>query len=53
MAEERKVIMNGDEGSPVETPKKKTINILITKDSLKLDGSDKKVDIKKFETKKD
>ena len=53
MAEERKVTMNGDEGSPVETPKKKTINILITKDSLKLDGSDKKVDIKKFETKKD
>lgn len=53
MAEERKDPMNGNECSPEETPKKKTINILITKDSLKLDGSDKKVDIKKFETKKD
>ena len=53
MAEERKINMNGDEASPEETPKKKTINILITKDSLKLDGSDKEVNIKKFETKKD
>ena len=54
MAEERKINMNGNEVSPEEeAPKKKTINILITKDSLKLDGSDKKVDIKKFETKKD
>ena len=53
MAEERKVIMNGDEGSPVETPnKKKTINILLTKDSLSLKGKEGKVDLKKFESKK-
>lgn len=52
MAEERKVIMNDDEGSPVETPKKKTINILLTKDSLSLKGKEGKVDLKKFESKK-
>ena len=52
MAEERKVIMNDDECSPVETPKKKTINILLTKDSLSLKGKEGKVDLKKFETKK-
>ena len=51
MAEERKVIMNGDEDSPVETPKK-TINILLTKDSLSLKGKEGKVDLKKFESKK-
>ena len=52
MAEERKVIMNGDEGSPEEAPKKKTINILLTKDSLSLEGKEGKVDLKKFESKK-
>ena len=52
MAEERKVIMTGDEGSPVEAPKKKTINILLTKDSLSLEGKEGKVDLKKFESKK-
>ena len=52
MAEEREVIMNGDEGSPVEAPKKKTINIVLTKDSLSLEGKEGKVDLKKFESKK-
>ena len=52
MAEERKVIMNNDEGSPVEAPKKKTINIVLTKDSLSLEGKEGKVDLKKFESKK-
>ena len=52
MDEERKVIMNGDEGSPVEAPKKKTINIVLTKDSLSLKGKEGKVDLKKFESKK-
>ena len=52
MVEERKVIMNNDECSPAETPKKKTINILLTKDSLSLKGKEGKVDLKKFESKK-
>ena len=52
MAEERKVTMNGDEGSPVEAPKKKTINIILTKDSLSLEGKEGKVDLRKFESKK-
>ena len=52
MAEERKVIMNGGEGSPVEAPKKKTINIVLTKDSLSLKGKEGKVDLRKFENKK-
>ena len=53
MAEERKVIMNNDEGSSVEAPKKKkTINIVLTKDSLSLEGKEGKVDLKKFESKK-
>ena len=52
MAENREVKMNGDEGSPVEAPKKKTINILLTKDSLSLKGKEGKVDLKKFESKK-
>ena len=52
MAEERKVIMNGNECSPAETPKKKTINIVLTKDSLSLEGKEGKVDLKKFESKK-
>ena len=52
MAEERKVITNDDEGSPVEAPKKKTINIVLTKDSLSLKGKEGKVDLKKFESKK-
>ena len=52
MVEERKVIMNNDECSPEEAPKKKTINILLTKDSLSLKGKEGKVDLKKFESKK-
>ena len=52
MAEERKDPMNGDECSPAEAPKKKTINILLTKDSLSLKGKEGKVDLKKFESKK-
>ena len=52
MAEERKVKMNGNECSPVEAPKKKTINIVLTKDSLSLEGKEGKVDLKKFESKK-
>ena len=52
MAEERKDPMNGNECSPEETPKKKTINILLTKDSLSLKGKEGKVDLKKFESKK-
>ena len=53
MAEERKDPMNGNECSPEETPKKKkTINILLTKDSLSLEGKEGKVDLKKFESKK-
>ena len=52
MAEEREVKMNGNECSLAETPKKKTINILLTKDSLSLEGKEGKVDLKKFETKK-
>ena len=52
MAEEREVKMNGNECSPEEAPKKKTINILLTKDSLSLKGKDGKVNLKKFETKK-
>ena len=52
MAENRKVKMNGDEGSPVEAPKKKTINILLTKDSLSMKGKDGKVDLQKFKNNK-
>ena len=52
MAEEREVKMNGNKCSPAETPKKKTINILLTKDSLSLKGKEGKVDLKKFESKK-
>ena len=52
MDEERKVIMNGNECSPAETPRKKTINILLTKDSISLKGKEGKVDLKKFESKK-
>ena len=50
--EERKINMNGNEVSPEETPKRKTINILLTKNSLSLEGKEGKVDLKKFETKK-
>ena len=52
MAEEREVKMNGNECSPEEAPKKKTINIVLTKDSLSLKGKEGKVDLKKFESKK-
>ena len=52
MAEERKDTINSNESSPAETPKKKTINIVLTKDSLSLEGKEGKVDLKKFETKK-
>ena len=52
MAENREVKMNGDEGSPVETPKKKTINIVLTKDSLSLKGKEGKVDLKQFKSNK-
>ena len=51
MEEQRKVNMNGDEGSPVEPTEKKTINIVLTKNSLKLKGHEGEVDIKKFEKK--
>ena len=52
MVEERKVIMNGNECSPAEAPKKKTINIILTKDSLSLECKEGKVDLRKFESKK-
>lgn len=52
MAENREVKMNGDEGSHVEAPKKKTINILLTKDSLSMKGKDGKVDLQKFKNNK-
>ena len=52
MVEEREVKMNGNQCSPEEAPKKKTINIVLTTDSISLKGKEGKVDLKKFESKK-